>query len=750
MEFLLGFLFILCVAVACLIAYRNLRPLFPVKVNCWFCNHDTEVPFGNRNCWDCPDCEQYNGFSTDGDYNKPVPAQFTEDINHPINCRAGEFLTRCQYLCHNCQRNQLLKIKQLAAFVPLNEATYDDEIAFYKRHLENVYALCLSCDAVIKRELMRIDHTLERQRNLSDIKDSPPSTNYLAESEVTVPMYKTVNVNQAMLVSSTAATIFCAVTFMACCLSCYAPRLFPLELAEHFTSLVDELSICLCGLMVCILSKLMLGKGRLYVGDAVDILLWLAAMLVSFYTDVKTPQHVVTTVTLYLAVTLVCLEVGLAMKHRHPTNTTSTVIRRLSLDGCIPGANSDAVSEAVSSVSTSCRRQRNSPFSDGGDGPSTPQLSTASSGKETMRFANGDAGGLFGNDLDMTLRKRDRREQKGDLDGVQKDLGSFLIGPRTSESGYSTGRSSPFSQNSFGPVTGEPNLSSGILFPRPLISPPRLSVVSFSPSSVTGTSTFARSPQSVSPSLFSLSQLPHGAQQGSHYNIFLAQEPRPRSLFTSLDTKELGLDSSAKLYPQYQTLKSSLLFSSLVDQKTSDHKTSSEAEFPRHGVQGSSVTPKTWWRDTASEIINTRDNKTPERSVFLKEARNQPVSSEEKLSDVFPECDSTTPTLSKLSIDSPVKKKKKKKSATKSWAKKQQEGNGVLDNFYFSDDDDDVVDGNDMEERETFPANLSSASTMLLQPKKKDWSVVEKAAIVVVIISVATNLLLAWAVWTSR
>lgn len=31
-------------------------------VNCWFCNQDTLVPYGNRNCWDCPHCEQYNGF----------------------------------------------------------------------------------------------------------------------------------------------------------------------------------------------------------------------------------------------------------------------------------------------------------------------------------------------------------------------------------------------------------------------------------------------------------------------------------------------------------------------------------------------------------------------------------------------------------------------------------------------------------------------------------------------------------------
>ena len=33
-----------------------------VKVNCWFCNNNSRVPYGNRNCFNCPHCEQYNGF----------------------------------------------------------------------------------------------------------------------------------------------------------------------------------------------------------------------------------------------------------------------------------------------------------------------------------------------------------------------------------------------------------------------------------------------------------------------------------------------------------------------------------------------------------------------------------------------------------------------------------------------------------------------------------------------------------------
>ena len=43
------------------VLFRRMKPTHTV-VNCWFCNQDTVVPYGNRNCWDCPHCEQYNGF----------------------------------------------------------------------------------------------------------------------------------------------------------------------------------------------------------------------------------------------------------------------------------------------------------------------------------------------------------------------------------------------------------------------------------------------------------------------------------------------------------------------------------------------------------------------------------------------------------------------------------------------------------------------------------------------------------------
>ena len=57
----------------------------------------------------------------DGDYNKPIPTQYNGDLNHPVSCEQGDFISNNDVLCEKCSRNQLLKTKQLAAFVPLNE-----------------------------------------------------------------------------------------------------------------------------------------------------------------------------------------------------------------------------------------------------------------------------------------------------------------------------------------------------------------------------------------------------------------------------------------------------------------------------------------------------------------------------------------------------------------------------------------------------------------------------------------------------
>ncbi|PSN32406.1 hypothetical protein C0J52_17844 [Blattella germanica] len=141
--------------------YFKIRYRFPITVNCWFCNRNSEVPFGNRNCWDCPHCDQYNGFMPDGSYNKVIPAQHDELLNHPVNGLSNNLLDKKLVpsdvtgngLCRKCNTNQELKVQQLAAFTPVIPAHYDDEVDEFSRHLERAYRLCSQCEDFVKKTL---------------------------------------------------------------------------------------------------------------------------------------------------------------------------------------------------------------------------------------------------------------------------------------------------------------------------------------------------------------------------------------------------------------------------------------------------------------------------------------------------------------------------------------------------------------------------------------------------------------------
>ncbi|KAM7030594.1 transmembrane protein 201 [Acridotheres tristis] len=148
-----------CAAAAGLLLYRIARRKKPthVTVNCWFCNQDTVVPYGNRNCWDCPNCEQYNGFQENGDYNKPIPAQYMEHLNHVVSgsptfcdpAKPQQWVSSQILLCKKCNNHQTMKIKQLASFSPREEGRYDEEIEVYRHHLEQTYKLCRPCQAAV-------------------------------------------------------------------------------------------------------------------------------------------------------------------------------------------------------------------------------------------------------------------------------------------------------------------------------------------------------------------------------------------------------------------------------------------------------------------------------------------------------------------------------------------------------------------------------------------------------------------------
>jgi len=45
------------------ITYRQFITSRGVRVNCWFCNKNFVVKKEFANCWTCPECENYNGFT---------------------------------------------------------------------------------------------------------------------------------------------------------------------------------------------------------------------------------------------------------------------------------------------------------------------------------------------------------------------------------------------------------------------------------------------------------------------------------------------------------------------------------------------------------------------------------------------------------------------------------------------------------------------------------------------------------------
>ncbi|XP_073937520.1 transmembrane protein 201 isoform X3 [Castor canadensis] len=157
---LAGGLGVTACAAAGVLLYRIARRGKPTHtmVNCWFCNQDTLVPYGNRNCWDCPHCEQYNGFQENGDYNKPIPAQYMEHLNHVVSSAPSprdptqpqQWVSSQVLLCRKCSHHQTTKIKQLAAFSPREEGKYDEEIEVYRHHLEQMYKLCRPCQAAVE------------------------------------------------------------------------------------------------------------------------------------------------------------------------------------------------------------------------------------------------------------------------------------------------------------------------------------------------------------------------------------------------------------------------------------------------------------------------------------------------------------------------------------------------------------------------------------------------------------------------
>ena len=47
-----------------------------MELNCWFCNTDNMVNVKEKEEWYCKKCDQYNGFTRSGDYNKEIAEMY--------------------------------------------------------------------------------------------------------------------------------------------------------------------------------------------------------------------------------------------------------------------------------------------------------------------------------------------------------------------------------------------------------------------------------------------------------------------------------------------------------------------------------------------------------------------------------------------------------------------------------------------------------------------------------------------------
>ena len=134
--------------------------VFSIVVNCWFCNQDVSVRYDERNTFTCPSCFQYNGFTSDGDYNRDIPQMYDASLNPPVNRRVNAIGESRHPLCPKCRHEQSLLIQKIAAFEPTSDQTFHKELAAYRKELEQLYHLCDRCESAVSAKLEEVTLSL--------------------------------------------------------------------------------------------------------------------------------------------------------------------------------------------------------------------------------------------------------------------------------------------------------------------------------------------------------------------------------------------------------------------------------------------------------------------------------------------------------------------------------------------------------------------------------------------------------------
>ncbi|KAL5014383.1 hypothetical protein ScPMuIL_008653 [Solemya velum] len=327
-SILLPATFVLTLGSIAFIFKRFIRPKFPVTVCCWFCKACTKVPYGNKNCWDCPDCEQYNGFKQDGDYNKQIPAQYSEDMNYSITCQKSEFIGGHNVLCPQCNANQLLKVKQLANFSPYHQNNYEEEVDCYERHLEMVYGLCSTCEYNVKYELQKQNQILSEKLDLTPVR-AAKLDNTEEVGEYSPNVFSRIENYRASHLLNLVSSV-CAVLLTINCASHMYPT-YTSTLHLHVNGLDHWINyLSLIGTTSCFFSRITVGKRRLHAVDALVCPLWLVLLLIYHPGIAHTSNSITAYQLVTTAVTAMLLLISLLI-HRNLKNLPKQHIRRLEM-----------------------------------------------------------------------------------------------------------------------------------------------------------------------------------------------------------------------------------------------------------------------------------------------------------------------------------------------------------------------------------------------------------------------------------
>ncbi|XP_072763318.1 uncharacterized protein [Anoplolepis gracilipes] len=160
----------LLILVTCLTVFHRLKARWPVIVNCWFCNENSKIWRQQLNWWLCPWCEQYNGFSKNGDYMYNIPEQYATLKMSQRYCKLVEQNDLRDiskgHLCTNCNKQESLKLLELSNFEAKSEKRYNDELKSFKEYLEKRHPLCDNCKLTVQNVLSKQTLWLTRYKML--------------------------------------------------------------------------------------------------------------------------------------------------------------------------------------------------------------------------------------------------------------------------------------------------------------------------------------------------------------------------------------------------------------------------------------------------------------------------------------------------------------------------------------------------------------------------------------------------------